>query len=66
MCRIKGLRAGEFTVTAALPDGQRAQARVEVEASASAWGYRLCIAMLVVGALGLIGGAWMLKGRGEK
>lgn len=54
VCRIKALTAGEFDVSATLRDGRSATAHVTVEGSRDLGGYRLCIALLIFGAVLLI------------
>lgn len=68
VCRIKALSAGEFDISATLEGGQSATAHVTVDAAWSNHGYRVCITLLVCGAVGLIACAWILKRRakGEK
>lgn len=61
VCRIKALTAGEFDVSATLRDGRSATAHVTVEGSRDLGGYRLCVALLLGGAAGLIAYAWRLK-----
>ena len=63
VCRIKALTAGEFDVSATLRDGRSATAHVTVEGSRDLGGYRLCIALLIIGAVLLIAYAWRAYSR---
>ncbi len=61
VCRIKAVSTGEFDVSAYLQDGKSATAHVTVKRRVGMGGYRLCIALLLGGAAGLIAYAWRLK-----
>lgn len=66
ICKIRGLNKGHFKVSAALADGKRAEAEVEVTASDASLGYKSCLALLFSGAAVLLIYAWYLNKRMKK
>jgi len=67
ICRIKGLDSGEFTVTASLPGGKSASAEVTVHNKSRGNGFRLTVALLMLGSFGLIStGLFMWRRRNEE